>query len=353
MNKKNILFWGELPPKITHGISLSSARIIKHLAARFNVLIIEDASAFANNIKTILLSFRAYLAISRLAKKKIDIFYINMPMSYLGLWRNYIAIRVMLLFSPNTVIVSHLHRGDFVDFYNILKHRKITDRFLNLVSTLIVLSHRSKSELVSATRVNERKITVLYNSVNVKKEPLQKENFKNTVNYCLSNYIPSKRIHSLVKIANEKDINIDFNGTITDDSYMKKLEEININNKCKLNGIITGDDKINKIKESRFMIIPSLNEGMPLVILESLSKGTPVICFDVGYIKEYVGNSYPGLVNDLTDEALSKKILELNSLSNEQYLKLCKQSYDIFWSRFDPKLINEQASSIFNQAKSI
>lgn len=61
-----------------------------------------------------------------------------------------------------------------------------------------------------------------------------------------------------------------------------------------------------------FVIVPSLSEGIPNIILESLYLNKPVICTNVGGIPDIVKDNYNGcLVEPGSENEISSKILEL------------------------------------------
>jgi glycosyltransferase involved in cell wall biosynthesis len=128
---------------------------------------------------------------------------------------------------------------------------------------------------------------------------------------------------------------------------MRDLKELDVGSYCVFGNAIHGSDKEQKIRSAKAMVLPSLNEGMPLVILECLSQGTPVICFDVGYISDYLGKDYPGLVKELSDQGLEEKIRWLDNLSVTDYNSIRKQSFDLFWHDFSPEQIRIQTTQLF------
>ncbi|ETX12710.1 hypothetical protein MUS1_03105 [Marinomonas ushuaiensis DSM 15871] len=352
-NKKKLLFWGELPPTVYHGISISNERILSALSTGFIIHTIEDKGSFGGRLIALFSFFISILKLMYVSYRKFDIYYTNMPMSYFGLWKIYLSIVCVKLISSNTKVVSHLHRGDFLDFIKIPRNKYLFKKISTHIDLVLSLSKTSKSELVSSGLINADKVEVLHNTISV----TQSENTirKNILNdfsqsdfYCLCNYISTKRIHHLVEIANAIPlVRMSFNGAAESDSYMQKLSALNTGAVCHFNGVINGEEKEVALSQSKALVLPSLNEGMPLVVLESLAQSTPVICYDVGYIGDYVGSDYPGLVKELTDKALKEKIEWMNNLPSEEYLALRKHSFDLFWNNFDLNKINCSALNMF------
>ncbi|WP_032545304.1 glycosyltransferase family 4 protein [Vibrio cyclitrophicus] len=352
--KRKILFWGELPPNTVHGISLSNGRILEALFQYFTVFKVEDRSSFGSVFRTLFSSLVSYLLLVINSLRQVDIFYVNTPMSRLGMWKVMIAIRLVLLCSPKVKVVSHLHRGDFVDFISDSKNRLLFDRFSKRIHRIFVLSNRSALELTQSETIDISKVKVLHNTI----EPsLTQGHIAFTGNsfsskriyYCLCNYIESKRIHTLVSVANQLSLPVNFNGTASDESYLDSLKDIDAGSFCSFQGVISGQDKEKKLNQAKALVLPSLNEGMPLVILESLAQGTPVICYNIGYISDYLGDDYPGLINEHTEEALIAKIQWFDSLSADEYQLLRERSFYLFWENFAPDKINALTLHLFNE----
>ena len=354
-DKKALLFWGELPPTVFHGISLSNERILSALSTDFNISKVEDTVSFGGRLSALFSFFVSLIKLIRLSSRKVDIYYMNTPMSYLGLCKVYLSILVVKTLSSRVKVISHLHRGDFLEFTKGTRNKRLFERFSSQLDALLVLSKSASAELAGSSLIDKNKIEVLHNTVTVlsQKEIISSasDNILNERDfYCLCNYIPTKRIHKLVEIVNEIPLaNVNFNGTSSSADYMQRLNKLDTNAICHFGGVINGDDKDIKLQQAKALILPSLNEGMPLVILESLAQGTPVICFDIGYISDYIGQDYPGLVTELTDQALKDKIIWLNGLSKDDYSLFRDISFNVFWKKFDPEIINSTTTDIFKK----
>ena len=90
---------------------------------------------------------------------------------------------------------------------------------------------------------------------------------------------------------------------------LQKLSNLAKQNKnIKYLGFTEGKDKINIIKKSRFLILPSRYEGQPLTIIEAAAIGKPVIVSDIPELKYVVDNNF-GISFKCGDaEDLKKKI---------------------------------------------
>jgi glycosyltransferase involved in cell wall biosynthesis len=113
-----------------------------------------------------------------------------------------------------------------------------------------------------------------------------------------------------------------------------------------LNGPIMGLDKFNKIFNADVVILPSYNEGLPLVLLESIYIGKPIIISKVGYIEEVLGVDY-----ELYCEPRSVDSLVL---AFERFLKIDNQNITTnfigLWNkRFSHSLHKKKLHEIFLQ----
>jgi len=116
---------------------------------------------------------------------------------------------------------------------------------------------------------------------------------------------------------------------------MKKLLELyKIKNRVVIHGCKYDKQKWEVFSESQMLVLPSLREGQPLVILEALGCGIPVVATRVGAIPETIENGKngylisPGAVDQLS-ESLESLILDAGLR-----LKMSKENLRLFQRRF-------------------
>jgi len=105
-------------------------------------------------------------------------------------------------------------------------------------------------------------------------------------------------------------------------------------------------DVISLIKSARLLLLPSLIEGLPAVILEAMYCRTPVIAFGVGGIPEVVRAGEtgwlvePGAEKDFVNTAL-------RILDNEDVQRITSNAHSMVLHQFDNRLIAKKFESIY------
>jgi glycosyltransferase involved in cell wall biosynthesis len=108
------------------------------------------------------------------------------------------------------------------------------------------------------------------------------------------------------------------------------------------------NDVENIIARAEFTVLPSLTEGLPLVVLESLAGGRPVIASRVGGIPEVITDGNNGFLVPARDEAaLADRILRL--LGDEQELGTMQARCSGSVDRFDLSRGVEHTLSVYRE----
>lgn len=112
------------------------------------------------------------------------------------------------------------------------------------------------------------------------------------------------------------------------------IDKHQLHQKVKFLGLIHNEDKWNFYKSIDLFLLPSYNEGQPLVLIEAMAFGIPVVCSGIGAIPDTVVSGYNGfIINDFSVSNYVLKIKELTD-SKEIYKTISSNNLDTFDKRF-------------------
>ena len=163
----------------------------------------------------------------------------------------------------------------------------------------------------------KKKTFVLYNTLNedfyfkIKK----KEKNKKKINLLyISNISKGKgQVDLINSVKHLNNIKLTLAGTLLNESkeFMDKFNKLIINNKDKIDYIGYADElmKMELFKKNDIFCMPSkLEEGSPVVIIEAMAHGLPIIAINKGCINEMIEGC--GCIIDVFDELKFKIALE-------------------------------------------
>jgi glycosyltransferase involved in cell wall biosynthesis len=196
---------------------------------------------------------------------------------------------------------------------------------MNFADKILSVSEDLKLHIVNLG-INEEKVHVVPNGVDTKKfKPAGKAHARNLLNLPQDKNIvlfvgalrKIKGVDYLIEAAeNFVDPNTDLFMVGRDDGLRKNLEkrahELKIADYIKFTGPVNHDDIPLWISASDILVLPSLSEGRPNVVLEALACEVPVVATNVGGIPELMVDGETGyLVPAKSPRELSRKINKL------------------------------------------
>ena len=165
---------------------------------------------------------------------------------------------------------------------------------------------------------------------------------------------PEKGIRYLLE-AIKKVPPIDFETIILGDGPMRGevealIKQLCPNRKIKTLGYVPRVKLLELYKKCSFVVFPSIgSEGCPLIGIESMYHGTPVIAFDVGGVKEWLINGETGLlVERANTEELAGAITRL-LLDTQLRHKLGENAYSFVRKKFRQYLHIQKLISIYTE----
>lgn len=103
----------------------------------------------------------------------------------------------------------------------------------------------------------------------------------------------------------------------------------NLENNITFYGFV--NDPLSFIEAADVLVLPSIIEGLPGVILEAMGCKTPVVAFNVGGISEILNDKTGKLITSGDSESFSKEIVETLKAENNG---LIESAYDLVTSNF-------------------
>jgi len=161
-----------------------------------------------------------------------------------------------------------------------------------------------------------------------------------------------------IKCMQSKNVNLHIcGGGPLKNKLEEMVENYNLSQKIKFYGFISESDKINYFNSADILLVPSIEtpegdkEGLPVVILEALSAGLPIIATNVGGIKDGVIDNYTGkLIEQKNSESIVNAIIEIKN-NKELYKEMktnCKKYAKKFdWVKIANKYLTEIKSSYY------
>ena len=272
-----------------------------------------------NKILSLLRFYRANMIGLKLCKSPVDLIHVHI-LTRLGV----IAWIQKLLHKTPYIITEHWSRylpgNDFGGFIRKLA-TKIVVRDAKLVTT--VTDNLAKA--MQNHGLKNDNYVVLPNVVNLDMFHIseKKNNTPCKIIHVSCFEDKSKNISGLLeslKIVEEK--GIDFQCTLIgegmDFDLMKaKAEELQLINKVSFTGLLEGQKLADELSSGNFLVMSSNYENMPVVILEALASGLPVVSTNVGGIKEMIDETKGILVEPRNKEALAEAIIKMIETHND------------------------------------
>lgn len=355
-NNKTLIFFGELPPKTNHGVSISNQINLTFLKEKFDVVVVEEFSDLKFHdrfsVQKMFTFLRSCVKFNREVSHRphIDIFYTILYQSLFGILKNAISIFLFRRKFKSSKVILHVHRSDFNSFYSSRINKLLFDYVSKNTDKFLLLARGQ----MSVFPVADAKKSVIYNTIEYEVDTpvygLKTAPYK-LIN--ISNYIPQKGLAELLdalKLLPQTQFSLDAYGNISDpDFYNSIIAKAKQTSNVQIHEAINGAVKFEKLKQAQLFICPSHNEGFPLVLLEAMSVGLPIVTTKVGFIEEMLGSDYPLYCEPNNATSLAQAINQFFELENKQELsERIKHLYHAKFSRLVHKQVLNQIFDIEN-----
>jgi len=225
---------------------------------------------------------------------------------------------------PNLKVVDQL----FNEYGHIANNRKYAELIdMNILASQVIedILLQEYQESKSKTRVIVHGVDTQkeFNSININQKLIRDiiPNGKFIVSYMgrfSEEKCPLKFVEIVDKLRDNKDIYFLMLGNGSEyDSVKVKISELGLDDKIYAPGFVYDNRPF--LKTTNLLIIPSRIEGIPIILMEGLSLGVPVIASRIGGIPDIITDGYNGFVCDPNNpDEFANKIIKIYSDENLQ-----------------------------------
>lgn len=208
-------------------------------------------------------------------------------------------------------VVLHLHAARIEPFYDGLPRpaRALVRAAFHRASVCVVLGEVWRRWLVGTLGVDPAKITVLRNGVPRVTAPRVPPRADGRLRVLfLGNLLKRKGLSDLLAaLASPAVRGLDWEATVAGGGdaagYRAEAEALGIGGRVAFTGWLGQEAAGAALAAADVLVLPAYDEGLPLVIIEALSVGVPVICSPVGAIPEVLEDGRTALLVPAGDRA--------------------------------------------------
>ena len=245
--------------------------------------------------------------------------------------------------------------------------RSYEKKLMKRSDALIAVSKYTVDELTDLYGIDEKKIHVIYNGVDVEKFkqrpniPELRREFgleeDRKIVLFVGRLYHRKGLETLLRsippiLEEFKDIRFIISGKgfkQKEESLRNLAKELNIEDYVTFLGYVPDDKLPNVYSFSDIFVLPAIYENFPFAILEAQSTGLPVISTKVGGIPEFLINNENGLLIDPRDpKQLTQSVLALLK-DTELAKEMGNRGRKLIEKKFDWRLITGQVIELYHK----
>ena len=154
-------------------------------------------------------------------------------------------------------------------------------------------------------------------------------------------------IEKLKKLNKEVEYTIISNNRVSEE-ILYQIDDLSLDDNVKIFYPSSQSDVYNAIRESDCFILPSVEEGISNVVLESLAIGLPVVSSDCGGMREVIENGINGYIFPARDIiSLQNLLLKIIDLDIHERKKIINKGKNYIQDNFDSKLIKSRFHNLY------
>jgi glycosyltransferase involved in cell wall biosynthesis len=272
-----------------------------------------------------------------------------------SLWRKGLLIRWAR--ACRLPIVLHLHATQLIAYYAGLPAmmKRVLRGIFRSATCCVVLGNIWRDFLIREIGVNAGKVVVLYNGVPRALYPRQAVGNARCFRILfLGNLMERKGISDLLEaLALEPMSSFKWKATLAGggpvDMYRRKADRLGLGSRVEFLGWVEQHQAGELLAASDVLVLPSYDEGLPLVILEALTTGVPVVCTPVGAIPEVLEHNRTVLFVQPGDaEALAAALSRLGT-NPDLCVNLAREGMALYEREFSLETFGARVGAIYRK----
>lgn len=278
-----------------------------------------------------------------------SIFHIHMAMKGSFIRK---AILTAILKTLGGKVILHLHGSEFKTFYSKFKFKYLVVKVFENANCVIVLSQHW-FDFVKGIAVNAD-VRIINNYVEPIKN-IEKTKVDDFVFLFLGAIGKRKGVFDLLSsfdnlYKKNSKVKLIIGGNDDQNILLKEIEKLDSSAAIDFKGWIGYEEKTNLMNNADCLVLPSYNEGLPMVILEAMSAKLAVIATPVGGIPEVISDNVNGLLVEPGDRCQLENAMDKIRNNSDRHL-FTKKSYNIYRERFSPDIILPKLNAIYGELK--
>lgn len=241
----------------------------------------------------------------------------------------------------NIPVVLHLHAAQLHHFYRRLPNslQALTRWFFSLSTTCVVLGESSQRFVIDELHVALEKVAIVINGVPAPElSNKQRTNVKFNLLF-LGNLSERKGVSDLLRALSNpgfdpQQLALTIAGGGDIEHYQQLAQQLRVDNLVSFAGWVDQAQAAELLSKADALILPSYDEGLPLVILEAMAAGVAVICTPVGEIPSVLTDQFNACFVTPGDSVNIAAIIQRLMNDPEFRLKLQQNGRDIYLREF-------------------
>jgi len=191
-------------------------------------------------------------------------------------------------------MIVHLHAAQFPQFYSRLPAlaRWLTRRLLQLPPLIVVLGPRSQAFVIEELGVPADRVRIVPNGVPSARRPRLRNASVRTVLF-VGNLSERKGVGDLLQALTQpgwdrSHTRVVLAGGGDVEGYRRKAQALGLGDWLEWTGWAGRDQIAALMAAADVLVLPSYDEGLPLVILEAMAQSVAVVCTPVGEIAHWI-----------------------------------------------------------------